>query len=463
MIFFTMSSSGDSTAPLDYHISSSSEGNGKLVIITEDCPLCLKASRNFYCNTCLKHGEFVHSNGKSSEMFSDKRMRFLILQDEKRQTERLCERELANSVRLASVKGEIEVYRDRNSFLKVLIEEKKRLIFDRKQAVCELKDANMKKCIRLSRYEERVEKLKTYVDVKQLELRTLRTTLQTTQEDLKKKRCLHIKQLVSYIFPISIVEPATKQDEDSTVSALEDACRTAFIQGKWVSPNISSELQHRIVAPTLPASGNYSAYNDWLAANKDCVPSASTNTNVDFNPAYNISAALTYTTQLVNMLAYYLDVRLPAKLCYSDFCSNELGKGKFMKKVARLNWNVLHLCFSQNVNPNLLKPESTLANILLLLDQTVSDLGRSLTPDVNPEESRLLEDALRPFLEVDDPDDSGDEGLSYDWEAVPSSSGLPESEPVQNTQSQQISSTSVAGGLITSTAASLVSLLRWNR
>lgn len=458
-----MSSSSESTAPLDYHISSSCEDNSKLVIITEDCPLCLKASRNFYCKTCLKHGEFVHSNGKSCEMFSDKRMRFLILHDEKRKTEKLCEQELSNNIQLASVKGDIEEFRDRNSFLKVLIEEKKRLIFERKQKINKLKGANLEKRTRLNRYEERVQKLKSFVDVKQSELKALKNTLEVTQEDLKKKRRIHIKQLVSYIFPISIIEPASNHDDDSTVSALEDACHTAFIQGKWLSPKFSAESQHRIVAPTLPASGNYSAYNDWLAANKDCVPSASSNTNVDFNPAYNISAALTYTTQLVNMLAYYLDVRLPAKLCYSDFCSNELGKGKFMKKVARLNWNVLHLCFSQNVNPSLLKPESTLANILLLLDQTVSDLGRSLTPDVNPEESRVLEDALRPLLEVDDPDDSGDEGLSYDWEAVPSSSGLPESEPVQNIQSQQISSTSVAGGLITSTAASLVSFLRWNR
>jgi len=37
---------------------------------------------------------------------------------------------------------------------------------------------------------------------------------------------------------------------------------------------------------------------------------------MDHNPAYNISAALTYTTQLVNVLAFYLDVRLPNKLSY---------------------------------------------------------------------------------------------------------------------------------------------------
>lgn len=34
------------------------------------------------------------------------------------------------------------------------------------------------------------------------------------------------------------------------------------------------------------------------------------------NPAYNISAALTYTTQLVNVIAYYVNVKLPYKLSY---------------------------------------------------------------------------------------------------------------------------------------------------
>lgn len=34
------------------------------------------------------------------------------------------------------------------------------------------------------------------------------------------------------------------------------------------------------------------------------------------NVAFTISAALTYTAQLVNVLAFYLDVRLPYKMTY---------------------------------------------------------------------------------------------------------------------------------------------------
>jgi len=51
-----------------------------------------------------------------------------------------------------------------------------------------------------------------------------------------------------------------------------------------------------------------------VANNRDGVPGG--RCEAMDNPAYNISAALTYATQLVNVLAFYLDVRLPNKLSY---------------------------------------------------------------------------------------------------------------------------------------------------
>ena len=34
------------------------------------------------------------------------------------------------------------------------------------------------------------------------------------------------------------------------------------------------------------------------------------------NPAYTIGAGLSYTTQLLHLIAYFLDVNLPKRLCY---------------------------------------------------------------------------------------------------------------------------------------------------
>ena len=49
-------------------------------------------------------------------------------------------------------------------------------------------------------------------------------------------------------------------------SALADACGTSYVRGKWISDFENSlEVYHCIVAPTLPGSGDYSAYSLWGA------------------------------------------------------------------------------------------------------------------------------------------------------------------------------------------------------
>uniref|UniRef100_A0A0K8SSI9 Beclin 1-associated autophagy-related key regulator n=1 Tax=Lygus hesperus TaxID=30085 RepID=A0A0K8SSI9_LYGHE len=453
------SSSGDSAAPLDFHTSTDDE-ESKLHAV-HDCPLCCKPRRNFYCQTCIKNGDFNHSSSRCTERFVDKKLKLMCHKQDRLKTRELIESKLSPNLKMGRIEGEIELCSDRIRLLKILIQDKKKSIAEKREKVKNLTAFNEEKKARLPRYEDRVGKLKGFVKAKYVELKEKEKELIKVQDELKRVRKNNIHQLVRYKFPISIVQPSESHEDEDTVSALEEACMTAYVQGKWVFTNVSSELQHCIVAPALPSSGDYSAYNDWVAANKDGVPNPSN--TVDYNPAYNISAALTYTTQLVNMIAFYLDTRLPSKLCYSEFCTNELPKDKFTKRVARLNWNVLHLCLSQNVDPRLLRPEGTLSNILQLLES--EDLGRLGACDVNAEASRALEDKLRPMLEVPtDSEDSEDdsEHLSYEWEAV-ANVGLPEVEagPVQSASSQQqINSSSVAGGLITSTAASIASLWR---
>lgn len=66
-------------------------------------------------------------------------------------------------------------------------------------------------------------------------------------------------------------------------------------------------------------------YVSLVAANKDGVPGANKE-NAMHNPAYNISAALTYATQLVNVLAYYVNIRLPYKVS----CGYVLSRGNYI-------------------------------------------------------------------------------------------------------------------------------------
>ena len=52
----------------------------------------------------------------------------------------------------------------------------------------------------------------------------------------------------------------SQQEDCDTVSELNEAATMAYLRGRWV---LTDTLQHCIVAPTLPASGDYSGFNDW--------------------------------------------------------------------------------------------------------------------------------------------------------------------------------------------------------
>lgn len=53
-----------------------------------------------------------------------------------------------------------------------------------------------------------------------------------------------------------------------------------------------------------------------VAHNQDSVPGSNNSTPIERNPAYCISAALTYTAQLVSLISYFLNIRLPYKMVY---------------------------------------------------------------------------------------------------------------------------------------------------
>lgn len=82
----------------------------------------------------------------------------------------------------------------------------------------------------------------------------------------------------------------------------------------------------------------------------------------------------------------------------SDFCKKELSEQIFPRKVARLNANILYLCYTQRVKLNALCPTHTLENIQRLLSPDFSDLGRIGAVDVSDGfrdiDSQLLQDLL---------------------------------------------------------------------
>ncbi|KAF3427965.1 hypothetical protein E2986_08865 [Frieseomelitta varia] len=470
----TSSSDGSCTAPADFQLSSELEdGANRTSVNLLKCPLCHNNRRIFYCRQCIQNGDFIYSTSVYCERFADKQLRLLRLKAARTELEEKCIKALEKHKQRDKLICDINTYKERIRLLQSLVNETRQSINRGNQRLNVLKDVNSQLALRLPRHEERVEKLHKYVTGLKAKQEKQKETVDRKRQQLKKIIRTAAKQLIKYIFPISELQPSrslcsSEEDTSSDVTcALADASGTSYVRGRWINDTENAlEVQHRIVAPTLPGNGDYSAYSLWVAANKDGVPGANKETAMH-NPAYNISAALTYATQLVNIIAYYVNVRLPYKLAYGEFCSSELTDQKFAKKVARLNSNVLHLCFTQNTNITVLHPMHTLQNLMHLLNTEISDLGRIGPMEVESNIVAQLHSQLVPDLENSDDSASDEEedAFNWDWEAVPNVAcpemivPIPGAMVSQQSSSMQVNQ-SVAGGLVTSAAASIASIWR---
>ncbi|EZA61339.1 Beclin 1-associated autophagy-related key regulator [Ooceraea biroi] len=471
----TSSSDGSCTAPADFQLSSELEdASSRLSMNLLKCPLCHNSRRIFYCRQCVQNGDFIHSNTVYSERFADKQMRLVRLKAARAQLEEKCMKALEKHKQRDKLICDINICKERLRLLQSLVNETRQSIDKGNEQLGILKDINSQLILRLPRQEDRIEKLQRIVSGLRAKQEKQREAVNREREQLKKVIRTAAKQLIQYIFPLSKVQPnrslCSSDDSDSTTSdivtsALADASGTSYVRGRWISDKEnSSEIHHCIVEPTLSATGDYSAYSLWVAANKDGVPGANKE-NAMHNPAYNISAALTYATQLVNVLAYYVNVKLPYKVTCGEFCGNELSDQKFARKVARLNSNVLHLCFTQNTNIEVLHPMRTLQNLMHLLNTEISDLGRIGPMEVDPAIIAQLHSQLVPDLENSDDSASDEEDACWGWESVPSMACPEMVVPTSGAMISQQSSSmqvhqSVAGGLVTSAAASIASIWR---
>ncbi|XP_026478327.1 beclin 1-associated autophagy-related key regulator-like isoform X2 [Ctenocephalides felis] len=463
------SSSDDSyKAPRDFHLSSSIEDSAsRLSVNGQKCILCNNCRKTFHCKQCIRLGDFVHSASHFSERFSDKQLRYIRFKSGRQIVENKCCDFLRQKKSLNDIKTDLKFTKERIKLLQLIVSDKREIIKRRFTELEHLKEHNTKLRIKLPKYGDRVEKLQQYLQDKNEDLEMQKKKIEKTYTVLKDCVKTNIKILLKYIFPITPIYPQLNRTEEDvsqdTVAALAEATRTSYVRGTWVftDSSHSSELQYCIVAPCLPGTGNYMAYNDWgiffLKSIKEGVAQ---------NPAFRISAGLTFTAQLLHVLAYYLDVRMPFKMMYSDFCSNDMTYSQFSRRVARLNSNVLCLCVSQGVSSELIHPVQTLQNIMHLLNAEISDIGR-----VGPLEPQswltasAISQLVRDRTNGDESNSEDGDNLPPEWEAVPlvevndNITGLLSHSPPQQAMSTQ-QATSMAGGLVTSAAASIYSIWR---
>lgn len=238
------------------------------------------------------------------------------------------------------IRFEIKRHQEHVRVLQELIATKRTCIQNLSEQCQEIIKANSEKRKTLPKYPIKVKELEDYVLDRLEKINKLKERHLALLQTLQKQTCASIQQVVQYIFPIQEIilkeeslhfansaedhlniqgTSSNSSTESDTIAALADAKNTSYIRGKWVLHGIGiSEMQYRIVAPSLPANGDYTAYLNWLKDNKDDMMKTTSSNEVSPSrvSAFRIVGALTYTTQLTQLLSYYLNVRLPFKVVY---------------------------------------------------------------------------------------------------------------------------------------------------
>ncbi|XP_004871135.1 beclin 1-associated autophagy-related key regulator [Heterocephalus glaber] len=468
---------GCGAVPLARDLVDSVDDAEGLYVAVERCPLCNTTRRRLTCAKCIQSGDFVYFDGRDQERFIDKKERLNRLKSKQEEFQKEVLKAMEGKWITDQLRWKIMSCKMRIEQLKQTICKGNEEMKKNSEGLLKTKEKNQKLYSRAQRHQEKKEKIQRH-NRKLGDLVGKKTVdLRSHYEHLADLRRAHILELTSVIFPIEEVKTGVRDPADgssesdsamtsSTVSKLAEARRTTYLSGRWVCDDHNGDTSISITGPwiSLPNNGNYSAYYSWVEEKKTTQgPDMEHN-----NPAYTISAALCYATQLVNILSHILDVNLPKKLCNSEFCGENLSKQKFTRAVKKLNTNILYLCFSQHVNLDQLQPLHTLRNLMYLVGSGSEHLGRSGPFEVRAD----LEESME-FVDpgvAGESDESGDEHISdeetdlgTDWENLPSPRfcDIP-SQPVEISQSRstQVSppvSSSSAGGMISSAAASVTS------
>ncbi|XP_016347954.1 beclin 1-associated autophagy-related key regulator-like isoform X2 [Sinocyclocheilus anshuiensis] len=446
-----------------------------LFVAVERCPLCNTARRRLTCARCIQNGDFVYFDGRNPERYSEKLERLQKLKNEKENLQQRVIKAMDKKVQADQLRWKIMSCKMKIQQLKEAICTGNEEVKSGKELFLRSQEEGQRLQRRASRHQEKRDKIKRHNQRLGELLEKRSKELQGRLEVVAEVRREHILELTTHIFNIQEEkqgsrDPAEAENDlaltSSTVSELAEARRITYSSGRWIWDDQNGETSISITGPhvTLPSNGDCSAYYSWVEEK-----SGNQGPELDhINPAHTISAALCYATQLINILSHILDVNLPKKLCNSEFCGDNLTHYRFTRAVNKLNTNILHLCFSQHVDSELLHPHHTLRNIMFLVSPANKKLGRTGPFEVSAD----LEDSME-FVEPEaagPAEESGDEAvtdeetdLGTDWETVPSPRfcDIP-SQPMDLSQSGMQASQPVgnAGGMISSAAASVTSWFR---
>ncbi|CAL4125730.1 unnamed protein product, partial [Meganyctiphanes norvegica] len=394
----------------------------------ERCPLCNQKTKAFYCKECVRNGNFYHSQLKIPERILRQKTGHLSSSRERPMMEPGHEeKELTSAGHTRYlIKEKMAEVRDRIELMQRVVDNTRdstKLI--KKQSI-EVANSNAKRKRDLPLFQQRLIKMCGILMQYQEKIGGKKEMLAISEAQLKGVVRGNIRQLTRYIFPITEVQPARSLDSDpehlDTVSAIAEASQTTYVRGRWVYTDTSHETQYRIVSPLLPGSGDYSTYNLIAHGSSGLVSlSATIIKTVDLKGhprSLETCVNLSFLAPIYHTQTQCCDIK---KIIHSEFCRHELSEAQFTRRVSRLNTNVIYLCLSQNVPPDMLRPLQTTSNLLTVLDTQSSDLGRQGSFEVFDTLLESMEEGMQEETgEVSDSEEEEDtDTLSSEWETDP--------------------------------------------
>lgn len=289
--------------------------------------------------------------------------------------------------RLRNLERKTKVLRNLYHERKLKLDETKKLVEETRRQVELEKKSNRS-------LENKIELIRKFVVSRNASVKKRLDSEVNLLDELGQHVIRRVYQLTQDVFPI---EQINLLDQNNSFVNLETSPLLTFSDGSH--HQIDQQTAYLIVEPWLPSNGDYSAYSLWLNSNQDHIPASAIDL-AERNAASNIKAGLAFTLQLVQNLASYLDVILPAKMSLDTF-NRDLDDTHFSYNVAKLNTNVIHLCLSQGVDISLLHSHRTMKNLMLLFNMNLCNLGRKPIIDIDDEElATKLENQLNPSLSL---------------------------------------------------------------
>ncbi|CAH2105143.1 unnamed protein product [Euphydryas editha] len=320
-----MSYYDESEAPRDFRVSTPESDDNYT-----KCVLCYTVKKNFYCVDCVRNGSFIHSSMPYSDSFSEKQLRLMKIKRDRQIILEKCKKLLEPKLNKDILVTETKQSRNKLDLLKLAIDQRRSIIDRKRKELTELQSYNNDIRLRLPRYQKRVLNIRKHVLEQKSELQNKISLYSDQTQSLAALRRSRIRQLIRYIFPIYM-----SYDLSDSIEDLE------FLGDDLEEPQKRPQLH--IVAPWIDINADYSHIQTWVSQSKEPAAGGEPNTN----PAQRARAALGLAAQLLALLAWTLDVRLPYAIALSEYSDPR----SWRSCVVRVRAGAAALCARAGVAP----------------------------------------------------------------------------------------------------------------